>query len=194
VCVFPFRLAIANVAHLFCFCRDCKAAAEENRVIASAVSALPASVTTGVPTVSELQTKFETVHKKSRQAALVPTGRVGLEGQFLGSLFATIKSAPNPEEPAPEDAKDNAEYVLARARRHVQLGELEQAVEELNKLPSNGQAAFTVKDWKKDALERVAVNKALRTIKVECALLNSIISSGGSPEDLNKLSSLSPSA
>jgi hypothetical protein len=71
---------------------------------------------------------------------------------------------------------------------------LEQAVEELNKLPSNGQAAFTVKDWKKDAVERVAVDKALRTIKVECALLNSIISSGGSPEDLNKLSSLSPSA
>jgi hypothetical protein len=84
--------------------------------------------------------------------------------------FATIKYPPNPEDPAPENDKDNAEFLLVRARKHVQLGEVERAVEQLEKL--EGQAAFTVADWKEDALNRVAVEKALKVIRMECALVN----------------------
>jgi hypothetical protein len=116
------------------------------------------------------------VYKKSRQAALVPTGRVGLGGQLIGIVFSTLKYAPDPDTPAPEDSKDSTEYLLVRARRHVQLGELERAIEQLEKL--KGQAAFTVKDWTRDAKDRVAAKKAAHVIKMECAILNESMSSG----------------
>lgn len=86
----------------------------------------------------------------------------------------TLKYDPSPDEPAPEESKDDPEYVLARARRYVQLGELDRGVEELKKL--EGQVAFTVRDWKKDAEDRIAVDKALRAIKMEVALLNASLS------------------
>lgn len=140
-------------------------------VISAALVTVPESVaSTGVPTLSELQARFEQVHKRSREAAFVPLGRQGLEGQLAGKLFATLTFAPDPEDAAPESDKDNAQYVLVRARKHVQLGELESAVEQLEKL--EGQPAFTVADWKQDAMNRIVVEKALKVIKMECALVN----------------------
>ncbi len=65
---------------------------------------------------------------------------------------------------------EDADYALNRAKRHVKLGELEESVSELDKL--KGQAAFTVRDWKSAAMDRIAVEKALKVIKMECALLN----------------------
>lgn len=85
-------------------------------------------------------------------------------------VFSVIRYAPNPDEPAPEDEKDSAEFVLARAKKYVELGELELAVQQLQAL--SGQAEFTVADWKKDAMNRICVEKALKAIKFECALLN----------------------
>jgi hypothetical protein len=150
--------------------RALKVAAGTSGVIATALDTIPKQVQSGVPTLFELQSRFESVHKKCRQAALVPAGRPGLEGQLAGMAFATLKYPPNPEDAAPENDKDNAEFLLVRARKHVQLGEVERAVEQLEKL--EGQAAFTVADWKKDALNRIAVEKALKVIRMECALVN----------------------
>lgn len=148
-----------------------KTVAGDEGVIATAIRTIPAAVSQiGIPTLPSLQTTFETVYKKSRQAAMVPAGRLGVEGQLAGMLFATLKYPPNPDDAAPESEKDNAEYVLARAKKHVSMGELEQAVEQLDKL--SGQTAFTVTDWKRQAMDRIAVDKALKVIKMECALLN----------------------
>jgi hypothetical protein len=149
-----------------------KLAAGNVGVISTACATLPSSVaSTGVPTLSELQTHFmNTVQPKCRQAALVPKGRVGLEGQLAGMLFATLRYAPSYDDVAPESDSNHAEYVLARASRYVQLGELETAVDELDKL--TGQPAFVVADWKKNAIDRINVEKALKVIKMECALLN----------------------
>jgi len=143
------------------------AAGNTDGVIATALATLP---TRGVPTLSELQARFVSASKEAREAALVPSGRTGLEGQIVGKVFATLKYEPNPNEAAPEADKDSAEYVLVRAKKHVELGELDKAVEQVEKL--KGQARFTLKDWKTDALQRIAVEKALRVIKMECALLN----------------------
>jgi mitofilin len=146
-------------------------AAGRDGVIATAVKTIPASVAnSGVATVSTLQARFEDLYATTRQAALVPLGRPGLEGQLAGMVFATLKYPPHPDDPAPDDDKDSAEFVLARARKHVQLGELERAMEQLEKL--KGQAAFTIKDWKRNAMDRIAVEKALKVIMLECALLN----------------------
>ena len=149
-----------------------KVAAGNVGVIATACATLPPSVaSTGVPTLSELQTRFmNSVQPKCRQAAFVPKGRVGLEGQLAGMLFATVRYAPSFDDAAPERDSDSAEYVLVRATRNVQMGELEMAVDELDKL--SGQAAFVVADWKKNAIDRINVEKALKVIKMECALLN----------------------
>jgi hypothetical protein len=149
-----------------------QAVSGKNSVIESALSSLPkSSLGGGIPTLQELQTRFEeSVLPQSRQAAMVPSGQLGLEGQILGMVFSTLKYAPGPEDPAPDTEKDAAEYVLARARRYVQLGELEQAVEQLDKL--QGQVAFTVGDWKNLAKERVSVDKVLKVIRLECALAN----------------------
>lgn len=150
-----------------------QAVSGENSVVESALSSLPkSSLGGGIPTLQELQTRFEeSVLPQSRQAAMVPAGQLGLEGQLLGMVFSTLKYAPGPEEdPAPDTEKDAAEYVLARARRHVQLGELEQAVDQLDKV--QGQVAFTVGDWKNLAKERVTVDKVLKVIRLECALAN----------------------
>mmetsp|Transcript_25153 Transcript_25153/g.35425 ORF Transcript_25153/g.35425 Transcript_25153/m.35425 type:complete len:607 (-) Transcript_25153:70-1890(-) len=157
-----------------------KAAASDESVIGAAVKVLPDAVKTGVPTLSELQAKFDTVHKKSRQAALVPEGWSGLEGQLMGMAFSTLKLSPSPDDPVPEEDKDGPDYVLARAQRHVQLGELDRAVEQLDKL--KGQAAFTASDWKKDASDRIAVEKALKVINMECSLLNQSMSGEGDDE------------
>ena len=35
-----------------------------------------------------------------------------------------------------------------------------------------GQAAFVVRDWKREAADRVYADKALGAIKMECAILN----------------------
>lgn len=155
-----------------------RAVAEDNAVITSALDALPTSAaSSGIATPQELQTKFEEeVHKKCRQAALVPAGQQGLEGQLLGMMFSTLKFPPGPDDAAPETEKDTAEFALARARRHIQLGELERAVEQMEKL--GGQPGFVAKDWTQKAKERVAVEKALRVIRMECALANESMSNG----------------
>ena len=147
-----------------------QAVAGRDNVIGAALSSVPASIKKGVPTLPELQARFDKVARKARQAALVPDGVAGLEGQLAGMLFATLKFPPKPDDTPPEDDKDAAEYVLVRASQHVQYGELEKAIQQLNKL--GGQAAFTVQGWKKDATDRVAVEQALKVIKMECALLN----------------------
>lgn len=155
-----------------------RAVADDNAVITSALEALPATAaSSGIATLQELQTKFdEQVYKKCRQAALVPAGQQGLEGQLLGMVFSTLKFPPGPEDAAPESEKDAAEFVLARARRHIQLGELEPAVVQMDKL--TGQTGFVAKDWTQKAKERVAVEKALKVIRLECALANESMSQG----------------
>ena len=62
---------------------------------------------------------------------------------------------------------------MARIKRYVQLGELEQAITESKKL--KGQVAFTAKDWESQARDRVAVEKTLKIIRMECALANETV-------------------
>ncbi len=91
---------------------------------------------------------------------------------MAGKAFASISAPPSPDASAPEggDEAKTSDYILNRAKRHVKLGQLEESVSELDKL--GGQSAFTVSDWKQAAMDRVAVEKALKVIKMECALLN----------------------
>jgi len=160
-----------------------KEASHENGVIAAALTKIPKSIKSGVPTLPELQASFDKVYDVGRQAAHVPTGQKGLEGQLAGMLFAKLTVPPShdslPPPPPPEDSTGTGskiidskmtEYILARAKHYVKVGELQEAVDELDKL--QGQTSFTVRDWKAYANDRIAVEKALKVIKMECAILN----------------------
>jgi Mitochondrial inner membrane protein len=164
-----------------------QAVAGPNSVIRTAVATIPP---TAIPTISQLQTMFETVHRKCRQAALVPPGRAGLEGQLIGKLFAAIKYAPQPTELATANGDTStavaiadppsgvtAEHILVQSHQFVKLGQLEEAISCLDQLTKNDsqnyrQVVLTVADWREQALHRIAVDKALKVIKLECALLN----------------------
>lgn len=147
-------------------------AAGDEGVIASATSKIPKSCAKGVPTVADLQATFDSTYHVARQAAMVPEGRPGLDGQLLGILFAKLSAAPSPDAAiVPSSEEGNvADGVLSVAKEYVRLGDLDRAVEQLEKL--KGQAAFAVRDWKSNAMDRVLTERALKVIKLECALLN----------------------
>ena len=152
-----------------------KAAAVENGVISTAMDKIPNSVKSGIPTLPELQSSFEETHKIGRQAAYVPSGQTGLEGQLAGMLFAKLIVQPSADSLPPPDSDGGSEakmsdFILAKAKQHVQLGELQEAVNELDNL--KGQVSFTMNDWKISAMDRIAVDQALKVIKLECALMN----------------------
>ena len=140
--------------------------------IAVALAKIPNSVSTGVPTLPELQGKFEKVKNSCRQAAMVPE-KSGLGGQFLGYLFASMSIPPSVDELVDGDSSD---HILARAHHFVQVGDLERAIGQLEQL--KGQTAFVAHDWKQEASTRVLVDQAVRVIKMECALMHE--SMGGS--------------
>lgn len=148
-------------------------AGSDGGVIATAVATIPPEVhAEGVPTLAQLQTWFDDIYEKGRQAALVPAGRPGLEGQIAGLLLASLKFAPQAKDDTEDDDTPNdSEILLSKARRMVQKGDLTAAVGIIERLPS-GQATLTLADWKASALNRVLVDKAVKVIKMECALLN----------------------
>lgn len=147
---------------------------QDGGVIATAVATIPPVVhTEGVATLAQLQTWFDDIYEKGRQAALVPAGRPGLEGQLAGRFLASLKFAPQAadDDDDEKDAPNDSEHLLAKARRSVHKGDLTAAVEILDRLPA-GQAALTIADWKAATLNRILVDKAVKVIKMECALLN----------------------
>jgi len=150
------------------------AVAGEEGVIASAVRLIPrSSAKRGVPTVAELQASFDETYGVGRQAAMVPEGRAGLAGQLLGMLFAKLSVPPSPDAVPTSEAEGSVtDGILSLARKYVQLGDLEKAVQELDRLKQGGQVAYVVKDWKSKAMDRVSTERALKVIKLECALLN----------------------
>jgi len=148
-----------------------KGAAGGEGVVASAVTMIPRSAEGGVPTVADLQANFDESYGVGRQAAMVPEGRAGLEGQLLGILFAKLSVPPSADTvPTSEKEGSVTDGVLSLARKYVQLGDIEKAVEQLDKL--SGQTAYVMNDWKSMAADRVSTERALKVIKLECALLN----------------------
>lgn len=148
-----------------------RGASGDEGVIASAVSMIPGSANSGVPTVATLQAAFDETYSVGRQAAMVPEGRAGLDGQLLGMLFAKLSVPPSPDAvPASEEEGSVADGILSLARKYVHQGDIEKAVEQLDKL--KGQTAYVMTDWKSKAADRVSIERALKVIKLECALLN----------------------
>jgi len=96
-----------------------------------------------------------------------------LQGQLIGILLSKLTIPPSPDSIVPVTEGESGtklDYILSCANYYVKVGDLEKAVYELDKL--SGQTAYVVKDWKKAALDRIAVDKVLKVIKLECSLMN----------------------
>lgn len=155
------------------------AVGDETGVIANAVEIIPPRAKTCVPTVADLQSSFAKSYNVGRQAAMVPEGRAGLEGQLMGMVFAKLSVPPSPESVPTSDEEGNVtDGILSLAKSYVQAGDLENAVEQLNKL--TGQTAHVMADWKSKAMDRVSTERALKVIKLECALMNRDLASDSS--------------
>lgn len=150
---------------------------DEDTLIRSTLDTIPKKATEkGVPTVSMLQRRFEHVWDMARTAAFVPSDQVGLGAQFVGKLFSALKfdtvAQPTLEDEVPPSDGENPEYILKLAKSNVENGNLEKAIELLKLLDKTSQIRFTVGDWMNDAEDRVTLEKALKVVKMECALLN----------------------
>lgn len=152
------------------------AGTSQNTVIQSTLEQIPQSAeSNGVPTLPMLQNRFEHVWDMAQTALLVPSDGISLGGQLLGKVFSSLKyTAPVSDEDSIEglSSSDDPEKILSLAKYNVERGELDKAVSLLNKLDQKTQVGFTVKDWMNDAKDRVILEKALKVIKMECALLN----------------------
>lgn len=156
---------------------------KEDPLMESALSSLPSKKlqSEGVPTVGSLQKQFiNKVEERCRQAALVPEGHTSLGAQLVGIVYSKffLTTTALDGASAPGDNTNSALYTLAKAKTQVELGNLEKAVKLLDELEmgenaaNNHQVNFTVRDWKQNAKDRVAVDKAVQILKMECALLN----------------------
>jgi len=150
-------------------------------VLTKALERLPDAVGRDrtIPTVLQLQDHFlDTVYQSARQAALVPFNRTDIASQIYASLFATLTIPPDPSAGVSEEP--NPDMVLSLVRDHVKKGNIENALTTLSQNQmDNNQLAFTIGDWQRGANDRVAVEKVLRVIKMECALLNAELAGKG---------------
>ena len=150
---------------------------DEDTVIRSTLESIPKNANEkGVPTVTMLQRRFEHVWDMARTAAFVPSDQVGLGAQFVGKLFSALKfdtvAQPTLDGSVAPSNGENPEYILKLAKNNVENGNLEQAIDLLKLLDKTSQIRFTVRDWMDDAEDRVTLEKALKVVKMECALLN----------------------
>lgn len=165
-------------------------------VIVTALSTIPDNaVHVGIPTTIQLQKRFTNdIYPQCKTATNIPTGRIcTLEGQLTGMLFSMLKLYPSSGIIAldDDDSKNNPEYILERAKEYINNGQIELALYELdhiNKASSEQQQkeevtvavddkrsqllSLVLNDWKQDAIHRITIDKALKVIKMECALLN----------------------
>ena len=76
--------------------------------------------------MSELQVRFQVMRDEVRKAALAPDNAPQLVGQIIGTLMASIASAPKGYVTG-----DGVEERLARAQFELERGRVRQAVKEI---------------------------------------------------------------
>ena len=118
---------------------------------------------------------------------MVPEGKYDLFSQLFGMVFAKLTIPPSPSFmslPTEDntDSKLTIDYSLSNAYHYIQLGQLEEALEQLDTIQPTNQASFTIKDWKQDAQDRVAIEKVRKIIQLECAILNATMSGTSSTD------------
>lgn len=139
-------------------------AAAGDAVISAAVGYVPASASkNGVKTYVQLKESFGLLAPGSRRAGLMPDDAGPI---WVPVAYALDFLKFHPKGDVPGGA---VEEILARAEYHLDSGNLEQAVKEINLL--NGPASQVMDDWSGAAKERLSVEKAMDVVKAHAACL-----------------------
>uniref|UniRef100_A0A7R9YBK3 MICOS complex subunit MIC60 n=1 Tax=Pinguiococcus pyrenoidosus TaxID=172671 RepID=A0A7R9YBK3_9STRA len=134
--------------------------------ISSLIEELPQdAMKKGIPTLPQLQYRFDRVKRAARHESNVPPEMPGFGGQIVASVttFLTVPPKGLVKGSGPEER-------LARAAYFVQTGELAKAASEVSGL--TGRAKAAVQDWLNDAESRIKADKVSAAITLQAASLN----------------------
>jgi len=135
-----------------------------DELVDAVLTSLPDSVlASGALSLSELQVRFNVMRDEVRKDALAPEAAPTIIGQFIGAVLATISIAPSGYVRGP-----GTEEALARAFYQLERGRLVETLRELDAVQGYGQVLM--RDWRKLALDRVAVDQSVKVLKANALL------------------------
>ncbi|GMI41166.1 hypothetical protein TeGR_g14026, partial [Tetraparma gracilis] len=159
-----------DIATLAAICRD-------DEVLSAAlksVSGSLASASGAIPSLPELQERFNNVKAVGRKMSLVGEGpgSDGLTGLFAGEFFSRVM-VPVDDRVAmsKKESELDDEDRLARASYFVRTGKLEQALSEMDSVKAK-KVKLVVKDFRDLTAAKVSVDKCVSVLKLRCAALN----------------------
>lgn len=138
-----------------------KGLCKDDTLVTNLLDSLPVRVKSqGALTLPELQVRFQVMRDEVRKAALAPEAAPKMIGQLVGTLLASISSAPKGLVTG-----QGTEEVLARASYYLDRGKIKEALKELDSV--QGYSKVLMEDWKDYAKERLIVDQALRALKAD---------------------------
>eukprot|EP01039_Chlorochromonas_danica_P006382 gene6382-7036_t len=139
--------------------------AEEEEVVRALLAALPADLLTKkhVPTLADLQVRFQVMRDEVRKVVLAPAGAPKLLGQIVGAVLAKLSFTPSGYLTGP-----GAEEALARAAFRLDHGDLAACVQELQGV--EGYAQVLMSDWQQLARDRLLVDEARRILRANAVI------------------------
>ena len=115
------------------------------------------------PTVSELRYRFKVVRQEIRREALAPPHMGGIVGSAIGSILATISTAPDGYIEG-----TGIEERLARVDYYLEQEQLGAALREISTL--DGYSATLASDWLSLAQNRLIVNQTVSALRANNVL------------------------
>lgn len=140
---------------------------EQHEFIDTLIRTLPKEASnTGVPTLTELRSRFKVVREEVRKAAMAPPDAPQIVGQLVGSALATISKPPQGMVRG-----DGIEEILSRAAFHLDNGRLYEAVQEMNTV-SGAMPKRLADDWTAAAVARLRADVASTSVRSLALLLS----------------------
>lgn len=139
--------------------------AAEEEVVRAVLAALPPDLLTKnhVPTLADLQVRFQVMRDEVRKVVLAPAGAPKLLGQIVGAVLAKLSFTPSGYLTGP-----GAEEALARAAYRLDHGDLAACVQELQGV--EGYAQVLMSDWQKLARDRLLVDEVRRILRANAVI------------------------
>lgn len=122
------------------------------------VAALEPLSRTGAPTRTELRDRFDRLDNEIIRAARQSQAGAGFWGRIQAALaqWIVVRRA---------DSGDTPEGIVARAETYIAADRFEDAVQELNRLPTAPKRA--AQDWINDASRRIEIDRRIAAIRQE---------------------------
>lgn len=135
-----------------------------DELILAVVDSLPrAAFTTGVPNLPIIKARFSVAKEEARKAGLAPEGAPPMLGQMIGTALAYLSFEPT----APVQG-EGIEAVLSRAASHVDVGDLQLALEEIDSI--KGYPRTLLRDWEAMVRDRLVADQAAKALRAAASI------------------------